>query len=747
MFKIIYFTLLFILSSLLVLGQDNLPLNQNDKSINRLSTYLIDYKIYNNDLYINHSFYRDSDIKIDSVIFERYSNIETIWLPKRKYVYLYNAMDDLVGFVYYERESDEWASLYKEDYGVDGINRTGFHIESFWDNVDEQWELSYKEEHEYNVDMKDSISLIYYWDKDLLAWINDYKFEYKYYSNNLFDSIVSFKSNNNGVDWKVDKKTIFNYNSVSSPWLLDTIKYYTWQDDPVATWVPVIKKNYLMGDYGVIEYSYNFFISDEWNVLMEIVNEYSEEFLYTHALIMDTVKSKFLYILEENPATGIKSHITKIYDDEKSPEDMANYMKENTKAYLDYIEMSGYSWNDTLYDWKKIYIDKFYRENPVKIYTASVIDITQTTAKSGGDISNDGGCYIDARGVVWSTEPNPTIDVYEGKTQNGNGGGSFESNINGLEPDMTYYIRSYATNTMGTTYGNQLQFETLIEDLTVYTTSISNVYINSATAGGNVSKDGGYDVNERGVVWHTSNNPTIAFNLGKTVDGSGLGTYQSSITGLEPDTIYYIRAYATNNVETRYGDELQFETLADIKITTNLITDISQNSAKSGGNIDDDKGKVIIEKGVVWSFASSPTIDTNEGITSDGSGAEFISEITDLMTNSFYYVRAYASYNNGAVCTVYGNELSFQTLDFANCGIITDEDGNDYATVIIDNLCWMKENLKTTKYNDGDSIPYVTDSLEWIISDDAYCWYDNDYDLYGDYYGALYSWHAVNSGK
>ncbi|MFN8254884.1 MAG: fibrobacter succinogenes major paralogous domain-containing protein [Bacteroidales bacterium] len=75
--------------------------------------------------------------------------------------------------------------------------------------------------------------------------------------------------------------------------------------------------------------------------------------------------------------------------------------------------------------------------------------------------------------------------------------------------------------------------------------------------------------------------------------------------------------------------------------------------------------------------------------------------------------------------------------------MVTDIDGNKYNTVIIGSQIWMKENLKTTRYNDGTPITYITDSIEWITAGEAYCWYANDSATYKAAYGALYNWYAV----
>ena len=83
-----------------------------------------------------------------------------------------------------------------------------------------------------------------------------------------------------------------------------------------------------------------------------------------------------------------------------------------------------------------------------------------------------------------------------------------------------------------------------------------------------------------------------------------------------------------------------------------------------------------------------------------------------------------------------------------NCGTITDADGNVYNTVIINNKCWMRENLKTTKLNDDTSISIETNDAAWdILTTPAYCWYDNNQSTYGNTYGALYNWFAVETGK
>ena len=185
--------------------------------------------------------------------------------------------------------------------------------------------------------------------------------------------------------------------------------------------------------------------------------------------------------------------------------------------------------------------------------TLAVTEITDTTAKSGGNITSDGGAAIIARGVCWSTRRTPTIT--DNKTTDGTGAGDFESSIVGLSANTTYYVRAYATNSNGTVYGNEISFNT---ELILTTLAVTEITGTTAKSGGNISSDGGATITARGVCWSTSRTPTISDN--KTTDGTGAGDFESSIVGLSANTTYYVRAYATSSNGTVYGNEISFTT-------------------------------------------------------------------------------------------------------------------------------------------------------------------------------------------
>jgi uncharacterized protein (TIGR02145 family) len=215
------------------------------------------------------------------------------------------------------------------------------------------------------------------------------------------------------------------------------------------------------------------------------------------------------------------------------------------------------------------------------LLTTAVTAITTNSAASGGTITNDGGGgTISARGICWSTNPNPTVGLST-KTANGNGPGNFSSSLSGLTPSTVYYVRAYATNEAGTSYGNQVQFTTIALVLPTLTTAVpSAISTASASCGGIINSDGGGAIIERGVCWSTSPNPTISLDS-KTIDGSGVGTFSSNLFGLSPNTLYYVKAYATNSLGTSYGDQKSFSTYESLFTPGNGVSDVDGNGYQS----------------------------------------------------------------------------------------------------------------------------------------------------------------------
>ena len=208
--------------------------------------------------------------------------------------------------------------------------------------------------------------------------------------------------------------------------------------------------------------------------------------------------------------------------------------------------------------------------------------------------------------------------------------------------------------------------------------AITNITINSATSGGIVTKDGGAAITARGVCWSTSSSPTTSD--AHTSDNSGTGSFVSNLTDLTPNTLYHVRAYATNKAGTAYGNEVTFTSIPIVVPTleTTVATSITITSAVTGGNITADGNAPVTERGICWAITTGPTITNDK--TSDGTGTGiFVSNLTGLQSGVIYYIRAYATNSAG---TAYGNELTFTTTTPLGAPTIgTATKGNAQATV------------------------------------------------------------------
>ena len=190
---------------------------------------------------------------------------------------------------------------------------------------------------------------------------------------------------------------------------------------------------------------------------------------------------------------------------------------------------------------------------------------------------------------------------------------------------------------------------------TVVTSAASEITKNSAIVGGNVVSDGGLEVTERGVYYSMSANP---IETGTKVEcGSGLGEFTYNLTDLQTGAIYYVCAYAKNKFGIAYGEEISFVCEALPTITTTQPTDVSYTSATVGGNVTDNGGLEVTERGVVYGTNQKPTTADSK-VTNDSGLGQFTCNLTDLQDGTIYYVRAYAVNAKG---TAYGEEVSFTT--------------------------------------------------------------------------------------
>ncbi len=284
----------------------------------------------------------------------------------------------------------------------------------------------------------------------------------------------------------------------------------------------------------------------------------------------------------------------------------------------------------------------------------------------------------------------------------------------------------------------------------ITTNSLTNLTATSVTSGGNISFNATPSIIKRGISRYKRLNIGIGSiiydNVFIDAVGTGLGTYTLTADSLTPNTTYYVRAFAKTGWGTFYGNAISFTTPSvvtpTLPVITTTVSSITTTSALSGGNVTSDGNAAVTERGVCYSTTPNPTTASYKRIDSSGGTGSF-SSLLNLQCDTRYYVRAYAI---NSVGTAYGNEISFIT-EPPGCGSVTDIDGNVYQTVTIGTQCWMKENLRTTRYRNGITIPNVTDSLAWENdSTGAYCYFENN-SSYNAVNGKLYNGYVVNSNK
>ena len=272
---------------------------------------------------------------------------------------------------------------------------------------------------------------------------------------------------------------------------------------------------------------------------------------------------------------------------------------------------------------------------------------------NGSTIISDEGFSITAKGVCWSLSPNPTLA--DNFSTDGQGIDPFNSTYQNLLPGRLYYVRAYATNARGTGYGMTNTFTSATTSPTITTAAVTSITNNNATGGGTLTNSNNIGFNNRGLVWSTSPNPTQSSNAGMATNGSGPGTFTVGIAGLTPNTTYYIRAFGETSYTTLYGNQVTFTTGSLPYITTSAASEITTNSAISGGTLTNPSGNTILARGVVWGTNQNLTVALATKTMDGTTEGNFTSTITGLNLGSTYFVRAYVT---NALGTSYGNTIT-----------------------------------------------------------------------------------------
>ncbi|GHT49011.1 hypothetical protein AGMMS49982_01480 [Bacteroidia bacterium] len=294
--------------------------------------------------------------------------------------------------------------------------------------------------------------------------------------------------------------------------------------------------------------------------------------------------------------------------------------------------------------------------------TLATTNVAQTSATLNGIVTNAGQPAYTERGFVYATSSMPTIETTITKlTASVTTNNDYSAIVTGLTLGQTYYVRAYAINTVGTAYStNEVSFTTEELLAEVSTQAVNNISIGggSATLNGTIVKAGDPAYTERGFVYGTIHNPTVEDDTKKVSTGNGTGVFSANITNVAEGNIYYVRAYATNNKGTAYGEEVALDFNAVMPtLTTQAVTSIGIGSeaATFNGTIVSIGDLSITERGFVYGTAHNPSIDDTKKIASGIGTGVFSVNVTGIAEGNIYYVRAYATNNKG---TAYGSEVS-----------------------------------------------------------------------------------------
>lgn len=273
-------------------------------------------------------------------------------------------------------------------------------------------------------------------------------------------------------------------------------------------------------------------------------------------------------------------------------------------------------------------------------------------------ITANGRLEVVEKGFCFGKTAQPTID--DEKIVCGSGDGSFQGKITitDLDVSSTYFIRPYATNAKGTGYGEE--FSTSTEDglPSIESLGTGSIKATSASLGGRLISNGGYEVTERGVCWDKDGTPSVEDNY-KFIDGQETINYWIDVDGLSPNTKYYMRAYAKNKNGIAYGGIESFTTKDGLPSVETTQVKYGTTILECYGNVTKDGGFPIIRRGFCYSTHSKPTLDDKFELSTSNIVGEYSLTIDNLEEGTTYYVRAFVENEKGVS---YGDVISATTM-------------------------------------------------------------------------------------
>lgn len=263
-------------------------------------------------------------------------------------------------------------------------------------------------------------------------------------------------------------------------------------------------------------------------------------------------------------------------------------------------------------------------------------------------------------------------------------------NLSGLQPATTYHYRIVATSAVDISYSDDMVFTTQTSIPQITTLPITDITTVSAVSGGEISFDGGLPVNQRGLVWGKTSDPTITSNEGITYEGSGDGFFASQITDCSPGTVYYVRAYAVNDNGPGYGNQETFSTLGNKPTAiTQQAAEITPESAVLQAIVNPNhlSTTIIFEYGLTEDFGNE--VVASPGTLDGSTNTEVTAFIDDLEPLTTYYFRVVAENELGSS---FGDTNTLFTCG-SNITFTYRGEAVTYGTILRGGICWLDRNL------------------------------------------------------